>query len=144
MSKGTSSEKPTHDSEKEKRVFSVDMQAMQSLQQAYSEKACVGARADKQHSSNKHCVEMAHAYTDLVQIADVLTVVDVQRETVVVSCDQLLSSMADWLTLFSYFRLRSWDAQQRTVQQQLMQQLDGLQNASGNALYPFALARIQM
>jgi hypothetical protein len=51
MSKGTSSEKPTHDSEKEKRVFSVDMQAMQSLQQAYSEKACVGARADKQHSS---------------------------------------------------------------------------------------------
>ncbi len=95
-------------------------------------------------SKNKHCVEMAHAYTDLVQIADVLTVVDVQHETVVVSCDQLLSSMADWLTLFSYFRLRSWDAQQRAVQQQLMQQLDGLQNASGNALYPFALARIQM
>jgi len=68
-------------------------------------------------SKNKHCVEMAHAYAELVQSADVLAAVDVQRETVVASCDLLLSSMADWLTLFSYLQLRA-------VPQQLLQQLE--------------------
>jgi hypothetical protein len=146
MSKATSSEKATHDSDRDKSVFSVDMQAMQSLQLIQKKPAselvqtnntavlakfwdvCKRLNLDPLHaqalpcvvmlmSKNKHCVEMTHAYAELVQSADVLAAVDVQRETVVASCDLLLSSMADWLTLFSYLQLRA-------VPQQLLQQLE--------------------
>ena len=143
MSKATSSEKTTH-ADRDKSVFSVDMQALQSLQHMQKKPelvqtnntavlakfcdVCKRLNLDPLHaqalpcvvllmSKNKHCVEMAHAYAQLVQSADVLAAVDVQRETVVASCDLLLSSMADWLTLFSYFQLRA-------VPQQLMLQLE--------------------
>jgi hypothetical protein len=78
-------------------------------------------------SKNKHCVEMAHDFAEQAQCSDVLAAVDLQRESVVASCDQLLSSMADWLTLFSYLPLRSWDAEdpaQRGARQRLVQQLE--------------------
>jgi hypothetical protein len=105
MSKGTNSEKQTHDSEKEKSVFSVDMQALQSLQHIQKKPAselvqtnntavlvkfcdvCKQLNIDPLHaqalpcvvllmSKDKHCVEMAHAYAGLVQSADVLAAVD--------------------------------------------------------------------
>lgn len=62
-------------------------------------------------SKNKHCVSMARAYAELAGCADALAAVDVERESIVASCDQLLSSMGDWLALFSYLPLRS--AEQR-------------------------------
>ena len=78
-------------------------------------------------SKNKHCVQMAQAYAELAGCEEVLQAVDVERESIVASCDQLLSSMGDWLTLFSYLPLRSWDAQdaqQRAARQAVLQELE--------------------
>lgn len=79
-------------------------------------------------SKNKHCVQMAQAYAELAGCEEVLQAVDVERENIVASCDQLLSSMGDWLALFSYLPLRSWDAQdaqQRAARQAVLQELEG-------------------
>jgi len=58
-------------------------------------------------SKSKHCVDMAQAYAELACSSDALQGVDTEREAVVWSCDELLSSMGDWLALFSYLSLAS-------------------------------------
>ena len=102
MQKATSSKKATHD-DRDKSVFSVDMQALQSLQHIQKKPelvqtnntavlakfcdVCKRLNLDPLHaqalpcvvllmSKDKHCVEMAHAYAGLVQSADVLAAVD--------------------------------------------------------------------
>ena len=95
MPTATSSETATHD-DRDKSVFSVDMQALQSLQHIQKKPelvqtnntavlakfcdVCKRLNLDPLHaqalpcvvllmSKNKHCVEMAHAYAELVQSA---------------------------------------------------------------------------
>ena len=143
----------------EARVFTVDIQALQSLRRARPQErratsellvtnnsavlgkfcdVCKRLNLDPLHaealpcvvllmSKNKHCVQMTRAYAELAGCEDALQAVDTERESIVASCDQLLSSMGDWLTLFSYLPLRSWDAQdaaQRTARAALLQELE--------------------
>jgi hypothetical protein len=120
----------------ESGVFSVDAAALQSLRRTARRPAaselvvtnntavlakfcdvCTRLNLDPLHaealpcvvllmSKSKHCVSMARAYAGLAGCEEALAAVDVERESMLGSCDQLLSSMGDWLALFSYLALR--------------------------------------
>ena len=53
-------------------------------------------------SKNKHCVESARTYMRMDRVESTLEFVDMKQEGMLACCEQLLSSMGDWLTLFSY------------------------------------------
>ena len=53
-------------------------------------------------SKNKHCVESARTYMRMDRGESTLEFVDMKQEGMLACCEQLLSSMGDWLTLFSY------------------------------------------
>ncbi len=53
-------------------------------------------------SKNKHCVESARTYMKTAGDEAILEILDLHREGVLLACEQLLNSMADWLVLFAY------------------------------------------
>lgn len=58
---------------------------------------------------SKHCFEMAQSYLEecgCEVLMENIAMYDIEQQTM---CDQLLNTMADWLTLFSYFELRPYD-----------------------------------
>ena len=75
-------------------------------------------------AKSRHCVRMAREYAALAQCEDVISSLDAESESLVHSCDQLLSSMGDWLALFSYLPLRTWNSQQHATQQAVVQELE--------------------
>jgi hypothetical protein len=58
-------------------------------------------------SKNKHCVESARAFMQMSGGEAALDTLDMEREGMLASCEQLLNSMGDWLALFAYLEL-SW------------------------------------
>ena len=58
-------------------------------------------------SKNKHCVESARTFMQMSGGEAALETLDVQRDDMLASCEQLLNSMGDWLALFAYLEL-SW------------------------------------
>ena len=118
-------------------VFSVGVQALQSMRRTTQKQAasellvtsnaamlakfcdvCKRLNLDPLHahalpcvvllmSKSKHCTDMARTYAGLASCSELLEAVDTEREGVLASCDELLSSMGDWLALFSYLVLAS-------------------------------------
>lgn len=59
---------------------------------------------------SKHCKDIAQVYLaecGMSEVLDNMSLFDVQQESI---CDQMLSSMGDWLALFSYLELREYDS----------------------------------
>lgn len=56
-------------------------------------------------SKNKHCVESARSFMEMSGGEATLETLDLEREGILASCEQLLSSMGDWLALFAYLEL---------------------------------------
>jgi hypothetical protein len=56
-------------------------------------------------SKNKRSVESARAFMKLIGEEHTLETLDLDREGTLASCEKLLSSMGDWLTLFSFLEL---------------------------------------
>lgn len=56
-------------------------------------------------SKNKHCVESARTFMEMSGGEATLETLDLEREGILASCEQLLSSMGDWLALFAYLEL---------------------------------------
>jgi hypothetical protein len=65
---------------------------------------------------SKHCSEMAMSYLQdcgCENMLDQVTMKDIPQQKI---CDQMLSNMADWLALFSFFDLLHYDASSSTSQ----------------------------
>lgn len=59
---------------------------------------------------SKHCKDIAQVYLaecGLPEVLDNMSLFDVEQESI---CDQMLSSMGDWLALFSYLDHREYDS----------------------------------